>query len=388
MKKVGLILANPITNYGAHLQAFATQRVVNQLGFESEVIDISQLHTHRYIFDFGFISYALKRIIHKFAHKDKTERYDSLFYENVRKRTEQASDFRKRRLHDEKSFKTYNELVLAAKGYDAVLLGSDQMWLPGASFSPINSLHFVPRGVLRLSYATSLGVESYPKDCWHSARRMWMAMDAVSVREQQGADIIKKVCNNKVDVKVVLDPTYLLTKEQWEDLVPVNKMSEEKYVFCYFLGSNEEGKRCARAYANNHDLKLVSILSCESFVPMDRTYADVTLGALSPEDFINWIRGAVCIFTDSFHGVAFSVINQKQFFVFYRVRNDGLPSRNSRIDNVLKMWKCEKRLVRDFEISIDNSNTINYDEVKPILESHRRKSIEYLKNALTIHENF
>lgn len=384
MKKVGLILANPITNYGAHLQAYATQYAVDQLGVSTEVIDISKLNTKRYLMDLGFIAYALKRIVHKFLGEKERTDYDNEFLENVKKRTELASDFRKRRLHDEYSYRTYDELVEASKKYDAVMLGSDQMWTPGASFSPINSLAFVPEGVSRLSYATSLGVEEYPRSCWHSARKMWKGMDAVSVREQQGGDIINKVCSKQVDVQVVLDPTYLLTKEQWESLIPMKKMLDEKYVFCYFLADNVAGKRSAVHYAKSHGLKLVSILSCESLGTMDRTYADQTLGALSPEDFINWLRGAECIFTDSFHGVAFSVINEKQFFVFYRVRKDGLPARNSRIDNVLKMWKCEERLVKELGENENKAKSVDYQLVRMILDSQRKKSMDYLKKALAL----
>lgn len=384
MKKVGLILANPITNYGAHLQAFATQYTIDNLGVSTEAIDISSINSQKYIIDLGFFVYAIKRIRHKLFHKESNSVYDEAFYDNLKKRTALAAAFRKRRLHDEKVYKTYDELVNAAKSLDAVMIGSDQMWTPGASFSPINSLAFVPKGVARLSYATSLGVEEYPRSCWHSARKMWKGMDAVSVREQQGADIINQVCNNQVDVQVVLDPTYLLTKEQWESLIPVEKMSEEKYVFCYFLADNVAGKRCAIQYAKSHGLKLVSILSCESLGMMDRTYADQTLGALSPEDFINWLRGAECIFTDSFHGVAFSVINEKQFFVFYRVRKDGLPARNSRIDNVLKMWKCETRLVKKAGEDEVNAQNIDYQQVRTILDAQRRKSLDYLKKALAI----
>ncbi len=390
MKKIGLILANPITNYGAHLQAFATQYVVDKLGVTTEVMDVSKTNeSYHYKIDFGFFVYALKKISNKLFGKKHGFSYDEAYYSNVKERTAIAADFRKRRLHDEHIYLTYEELASRAKDLDGVIIGSDQMWLPGSSFSSINSLNFVPKGVKRLSYATSLGVEKYPKYCWNSARQMWERMDFVSVREKQGADIIKKVCKNKVDVKVVVDPTYLLTKEQWEILIPIEKMSEDKYVFCYFLGNNEESKLCAKRYAETHNLKLVSILSSESFSPIDRSYADVTLGAISPETFINWIRGAECVFTDSFHGLAFSVINQKQFFVFYRHKKDPRVSKNSRIDNILKTWNIPDRLLTNPNVdwNIETPVPINYLEVDKVMIEERESSLAYLKTMLGVNEN-
>lgn len=389
MKKIGLILANPITNYGAHLQAYATQYIVDSLGYSTQILGVSGLKTLYTTKDVGFVLYAINAMIHKISGNKSVVEYDEPFLSNVKQRTEVASSFRKRRLHDEIEYHSYGALIEAAKSLDAVLIGSDQMWLPGSSFGPINSLQFVPKGVKRLSYATSLGVEKYPKYCWKSARKMWENMDFVSVRERQGADIIKQVCNNKVNVEVVVDPTYLITKEKWEDLIQPQQMSKEKYIFCYFLGNNVDSKLCAKEYAKAHGFKLVSLLSSESLSPIDRTYADQTLGAISPEDFINWIRSAECVFTDSFHGVAFSVINQKNFYVFYRHRRDSSQSKNSRIDNIMRTWNLDEHIITNTNIdwNSNNNHSINYDRVLPILEENRRHSLSYLSTILGNNED-
>ena len=254
MKKIGLIMANPITNYGAHLQAYATQRIIDTLNIESEIIDFTKIkRSSNYFYDLGFfvnVFYSLKA---RFGHKAGNNNYDDLFLKNQRDRTKVAKEFRSRRLHNIKSFKTYEELVEGAKTYDAVMIGSDQMWSPGSSFRPFNSLRFAPKGVSRISYATSLGVSSYPRYCWKSARDMWTKMNYISVREEQGANIVREICHNKVDVKVVVDPTYLMTKEQWEEVVPAQKMCDKKYVFCYFLGDDENAKLCAKRYAEQHN---------------------------------------------------------------------------------------------------------------------------------------
>ena len=388
MKKIGLILANPITNYGAHLQAFATQKVVDSMGVETSILDFSRMRVHEdYRLDIGVIVYCCKLLTTRLLSKIDRSVYDKAFYQNQESRIKEAKAFREKYLHDVIYYSDYKELKRDASQYYGIMIGSDQMWLPGSSFSPLNSLRFVPAGVKRLSYATSLGVEKYPKYCWRSARIMWKQMDSVSVREQQGVDIIKQVCNNKVKAELVVDPTYLLSKSQWEELIPKKCMSYEKYVFCYFLGDDEESKLCAKKYAKAHGLKLVSILSCESMGSIDRYFADKTLGAVSPEDFINWIRGAECVFTDSFHGVAFSVINERQFFVFYRKRKDSNLSRNSRIDNILNTWQIKGRLILDTDLDWgkDVAKPIDYDTVNEILVNRRAQSLNYLKKALDIY---
>ena len=282
----------------------------------------------------------------------------------------------------------YTRLADLGKKYDAVLVGSDQNWLPGFSFGNFTSLRFVPDNVRKISYATSLGVSDYPKYCWPSSRKAWSRIDFLSVREQQGADIIKQVCGPDSSVQVVVDPTYLLTKTQWEGLIPIEKKSDQKYVFCYFLGNDDNSKKIARQFADEKHLKLVSVLSTESFSDIDKTFADRIVRESSPEDFVNWIRGAEYVFTDSFHGTAFSVINEKQFFIFYRKRAET-SSRNSRIDNILGKWGLKDRLILPGVQDVDFSSltSIDYEKVNVLVSKEREKSLTFLKEALRFDDN-
>lgn len=388
MRRVGLIIANHKTNYGAHLQGFATQHVIDSMGVETAIIDIFGVKGKKYYVDWGFCVAMYHTLMNKFRKKGRVIG-DNQFKHNLMERTELSQDFRTKRFHDIKYYSDYKEILNDAKGFSTIMIGSDQLWIPGVSFGPLLSLRFVPEGVKRASYATSLGVLELPKYCWNSARDMWTNIDYLSVREEQGANIIRKVCGNKVDVKVVVDPTYLMTKEQWENVIPVQKMCNKKYVFCYFLGDDVNSKLCAKRYAEKHNLHLVSILSCESYSEIDRTFADEIVGAATPEEFINWIRGAECVFTDSFHGLAFSVINHKQFFVFYRKRKDVKQSRNSRIDNILSMWNCEVRLITDPTMEWTNKNVapIDYTHVESLITEKRNESLEFLKRAIGVNEN-
>lgn len=390
-RKVGLVLAYRNTNYGAQLQAFATQHIVDNMGFETEIIDYKPEKWKRCIkFDWGLFPYFVTLVEARLKRRSpQADITDEIFLKNKTDRETESTSFIDRRLHDIKCYVGYSRLCEAGATCDAVIIGSDQRWHPGASFGNQLSLRFVPREVRRVSYATSLGVSSYPKYCWHSARLMWKSIDYLSVREYQGARIVEEVCKGEKKAEVVVDPTYLLTKEQWQEIIPIQSMMQEPYVFCYFLGNDIKSKECARRYADVHGFKLVSILSDESYSELDQAFADHIVTGASPELFVNWIRGATIVFTDSFHGLAFSVINNKQFYVFYRKRDDVKESRNSRIDNILQLWKVQDRLVLDKDINWRDSeyNEIDYKVTDELVKKEREKSLFFLKKALTFDED-
>lgn len=380
MKKIGLCLAFKGQNYGMLLQAFATQQIVKRLGYETEIIDYQRTNLKHIRFTPYLLVFYWKQLLNKLTNRKKVIELDECHKINLEKRKEKAEEFRQEHLENIIKCIGIDELEKNAEKYDGVLVGSDQQWLPDVAFSNFRTLRFVPDHINKISYATSLGVSTYPHYCKSSAKNFLERIDYCSVREQEGKNIINSICN--IDVKVVLDPTYLFTKEEWLDLIPSRKMFEYPYLFCYFLGNSDQQKQKARKFADKNNLKIVSILSNESTSDLDLTYADFVVSGASPEDFINWIRGAKFVFTDSFHGVAFSIINEKQFYVFYRRRLDSKTSRNSRIDNILRTFELNNRLILDQQDISNNENIIDYHTVNEILNDKRARSLHFLKNAL------
>lgn len=380
--RIGLVLAHKSTNYGALLQSYATQQIVESFGFTTSIIS-HKSNRRRYLkFDLGLPFYILDQYINKKSSYmiPQIEPYIT----NQKLKKKKSDVFRINMLHDIRICEGYAALVNEAKLCCGVLIGSDQMWVPGASFGNHLSLRFVPDDIRKISYATSLGVSKYPLYCHHSAKKMWERIDFLSVREEQGKNIINAICPS-AQVQVVCDPTYLLTKEEWLVRIPFEEKCSEKYIICYFLGNAEWQKLIAKKYANEKRLKLITLLSDESHSDIDLTFADEVISGASPEDFINWIRGSEYVFTDSFHGLAFSIINEKQFFIFYRKRDDAKQSRNSRIDNIIKMWGVERRLIPSLDntVNLEKDNCINYEEVTKKVAEKRRSSLIFLENALT-----
>ena len=384
-RKVGLLLAQG-TNYGALLQSYATQECVRRLGFETVIINYKQSIRDLFRTEIEVFYHILKSHIGK-NNKKPIQVLDDLHKNNKQGRVIAQKKFLDERFLNRMFFSDYKSLCSFGETLSAVLVGSDQTWLPGALFGVTRSFRFVSNKVRRISYATSLGVSNYPRYCWRNARKVWKSIDYLSVREEQGKKIIQQVCGN-IPVSVVCDPTYLFTKEEWLELIPFERVEEERYVLCYFLGTDTKLFNVARNFADNKGLKLISILSCEVATEGDSTFADRLVTGAEPKDFVNLIRGAEYVMTDSFHGTAFSVINEKQFFLFYPQRNYLKQSRNSRLDNIVKMWGVEDRLIQNKEIDWDNTtiSPIDYSVVTKKVLAKRQESLDFIKKALTFND--
>jgi hypothetical protein len=385
-KVIGLVLSYKTTNYGSQLQAYATQYVIEKMGYATKIITYVGMPSlaSKIVGPGFFTSLYYSFLAKRKRRKTRIDISDEKYKQNNALRKKISEKFINDRLKNIRYYSKYSELVEDASQMAAVLIGSDQKWGPGFCYNRLSTLDFVPNGVRRISYATSLGVSEYPMYCRKLSKKMWEKIDCLSVREKQGAELIKEICG-AIPVEVVVDPTYLITKNEWKELVPFRQMENEDYVFCYFLGNDDEEKNCAKRFAEKKGLKVISIMSNESFTEKDNWYADKVVMGASPEDFINWIRGASYIFTDSFHGLAFSVINEKQFYIFYRKRDDTRLSRNSRIDNILNLWGIEDRLIIDMSINWNHylNKEIDYQKVREVVLSEREKSLNFLRKSLS-----
>lgn len=379
-KKIGLCLAYKGQNYGMLLQALATQRILEKLGYDTEIIDYVRTNGKHIRFTPGLAVFMAKQWKRKLRKKrNPTPALDAVHKDNAARRKQAAEEFRRDYYHGIVPVRGIEELERSARKYAGVLVGSDQMWLPDVAFSNFLTLRFVPDDINKMSYATSLGVSEYPRYVRSSARQFLSRIDHISVREEQGKKIINSL--GIENVEVVVDPTYLFTKEEWAEMIPSGRTLAEKYVLCYFLGKADAEKRAIRALADQKGWKVVSIMSDEAQTDSDAQYADTVVCGEGPASFLGLVRGAELICTDSFHGLAFSVINERDFVVTYRVR-DGVASRSSRIDNILNAWGLNDRLCREMTAEAFDMPHIDYQRVRETVKKRREESLRYLINAL------
>jgi len=382
MKKIGLCVCYDTKNFGSQLQVLATQKAVEQLGYDYEVIRYKKKMTPLFVLQSlprlcnpYFVKGKIRNIKRKNAIKKHSDIEAQVKVRNKRFDAFVNKYFTKM----SKPNIGYQELKNNAKNYDAVLTGSDQLWLPGNLGSHFYTQEFVPDKINKIAYATSFGVSNIP---WYQKKRTRNYLNRfqhLSSRELQGSKIIKELTQR--DSVTVADPTLLFTGEEWLEYIPNNKVIESKYIFCYFLGDNPKHREISEELKKKTGLEIVTIPFLDNFVERDMTFGDKRLFDVDAADFVNLIRNAEYILTDSFHGTVFSILNHKKFVTFNRFMDNSKDSRNSRIDSLCSiLGLSERRYKSDIEATVNKE--IDYEKVDVNVAKLRNNSKKYLSNAL------
>ena len=161
------------------------------------------------------------------------------------------------------------------------------------------------------------------------------------------------------------------------------KNLKQKYIFCYFLGNNSDQRDFAKKLSEKTGYKIVTLPHMDEIIKTDFEFGDYKLYNIGPSEFINLIKNAEYVCTDSFHGTAFSIMNHKLFFSFGRYANNSKQSTNSRIQSLLNSLKISNRLCNAND-SIEDciERKIDYSQVDESLEELRKYSRNYLTNAI------
>ena len=382
--KIGLVICYHIKNYGSVLQAFATQDVVSKLGINNECINYQKSKRLKYlilnslrIFNGPLLKTKISNIKKSIYAKKNYEK----FGKNFEIRDKKFDEFIKNNFQISDPFVGYDQLKKGAKRYSAFLLGSDQVWNPLNFGSHYYTLEFVPDNIPKLTYAASFGVSEIPWYQVNKTKKYLNRIDTISVREEKGRAIIKNLIGR--DVPVVLDPTLLLTKHEWK-IVPENKIYDFSYIFCYFLGTNPKHREFANKLKEITGYKIVTLRHMDEIVLNDEGFGDVAPYDIGPNEFVNLIRNASYICTDSFHGTVFSIIHKKNFFSFKRYSDGKKASTNSRLYSILNMLGLESRLI-DKKVDLNKmlEDEIDYDLVHKKLDDKREQSLDFLKKTLS-----
>lgn len=389
MKKVAIVSCYFQKNYGSQLQAYATQKILDELNVENETISIAGLKNEINKRKYKFF---MKRVFDKDTVKEKSKtvkrallkKFNKQFGDNIRKRDSYFEEFSKKYFKLSDPYNSFSELTEGCiEKYSTVLVGSDQLWLPSNIYADYYTLNFVPEGVERVSYATSFGAAKIPKWQEESVRKFLKKFQHLSVREISGKKIIKDLTG--LDAKVVCDPTILLGAEEWMDIQDNKRFIEDKYIFCYYLGNNKLHREFANRLKKETGYKIVALQHLDEYVKDDEEFGDIKPYNVGPGEFVNLIRNAEYVCTDSFHGTVFSNIYNRKFFTFMRFKANSSMSTNSRITSLLNILGLEDRLISGEEDVLECMNKkIDFNSVNLKIENFKKESLIYLKNALNI----
>lgn len=388
MKKVGIVSCYFQHNYGSMLQALATQMTLDKLGYENETIDISgfngeikkakmlyfakaSLTSDILLSKLGMATNVLRRKLSKGAYK-----------ENTIIRNKKFDDFYKEHFRLSEKYTSKADLSNKCKDtYSAVLVGSDQLWLPGNIAGDYYTLNFVPKEVNTIAYATSFGQSTLPSDSAKKATVFLKKIRHIGVREESGQKLVKELVGR--NVPVVCDPTLLFTGDEWMSIQKEEAKINEPYILCYFLGNNPPHREFAKKLKEKTGCKIVALIHLDEYVKNDEGYADYTPYDVDPADFLNLIRNAQYVCTDSFHCSLFSMLYKKEFFTFKRYARKTKSSTNSRLDTLFNLAGVKGRVLNgDEEIQKCLDMNIDYEKVHKNLQKIRVESYQYLITAL------
>lgn len=376
---IGLASPNLTNNYGTKLQAFALQQAVTALGYENEIIQFTFKEKRRSIKNV-ITGDSLRYRLHRMKHVRESN--DTQIQQGFSERKLAFQRFSDEKYVFSEKCDTLDGARKLSEKYKAIICGSDQIWLPSNVAYGFYTLDFVADGVKRIAYAPSFGISEIPYIFRKDYRNFLNRMDVMTAREQRGSELVTQLTGK--ECPVVADPTLLLTKQQWINHLKLDTAKEKApYVFAYFLGENEEHRKIAQEYAKHHGCKLVILPHVNSVVPADILYSDEAPYNVTPKDFVELIANARAVFTDSFHGSVFSILFERELFVFERFQSKSKQSTNSRIYSLLRLTGLCDRLILGSDGRLPSDCTpISYDIVNTKIESLRSNSLEILRGAL------
>lgn len=365
--KIGIITITDGQNYGNRLQNFALQETLKKFGVQADTI---KRLTFRNVTGMDRVKLYIKNFVKFFV----CPKAITSFY--IRKY--KFYQFNKKYIHFSNYFLKDNHASDKLKdSYNFFICGSDQIWNPyiRIAYDDIeNAFAVFAYDYQRISYAASFGISEIPEKCIEQYKRLINGMRLISVREVKGVDIVKKLTDK--EAQLVLDPTMLLSKEEWIRIEKKPRWYEnEKYILTYFLGGrNGNVKRIINDISAKNNLKIINL---EIEFLANNQVENSNYYTASPEEFIYLIHHCDFMMTDSFHGSVFSIIFEKAFGVFERKLTEKNNNMSSRIVSLLSMFGLQGCLN-----NIHILNKVDYNEVKQILNKEKAKSIDYLLNAI------
>ena len=357
-------------NYGTVLQATALYKVISDLGYNPSLIQYRPVGNilekmSFMVFFVKLYNWLLNHILcPKYYHNDIKE---TLF-----------TTYLKERITETVPIINDDDFIKLNKEFDAFVCGSDQIWSP-LNFNDKYYLSFVKDIGKKIAYAPSMGVsEIKDSEVKQMIAELLKGFHYLSVREKHGAEIIRNLTGQ--DARVVLDPTLLLKDTEWDEYADVATTTklEQPFILCYYLGKPSRYRRYVKNAAEKWGLPVFEIPTIRQY----GRYAEFPF-EVGPSEFVSLIKNASFVFTDSFHGMVFSIIYKIPFIIFERFEKDDPRNQNSRIYSLIHLLGLENGLMHPSNIDrIEELPQFDFTDCYENLEKLRKESLEYLRTSL------
>lgn len=364
--KIGILTFHRANNYGAFLQAFALKHYLETLEHHVEIVDYwPKGHSDVY-----------QLLNPNWRHQSFLQMIKILIsfilgYTRKKKRKEKMEYLVQKYFSLPLTPKYSKPEELAVLDYDCVVYGSDQIWwkstiLGYEGFDPVYWGEYINPNIRKVTYAPSMGIIDLSKDDKIQIQKWLKNFDAISVRETELCQEISQLTEK--NISIVLDPVFLLSKEEWSKYcVPINR---RKYILYYNLLPSKEADNLVKELQKKWDCDIVEIAGYGKLQKRGKRYVQ-TADAF---EFISYIKNAKFVVTSSFHGVVFSILFEKQFYVV------GMGNKVGRVRSLLQQLGIEERLLAPSSVSFIRK--IDYSLVHKNLENKLRESFLFIMHSL------
>lgn len=379
MKKVGIITFYKSDNVGAVLQAYALQKCLFNNGYSAEIIQYIDAKKK------GRKMNIIKRLIHNiWYHKIKRDILKDKKWARV------ISFIDKNDSVSKNVFTSSAMINNDPPIYDVYITGSDQVWndsITGADDSYY--LSFAPESAVKLAYGASCGSVSALMKEKEKKEMLLSKLDLIGVRETNMAVVLKEEFG--LNSELVLDPTLLLTKNEWENVASKSEIiRNDNYILCYIMPGDkivEKGiEEIAKELARQTGYNIVRV----GLKDIDRLrFRKNDIFDVGPAEFVKLISDAKYVVTNSFHGSVFSINLGVSVFGVINGELDGVATRASRLISIYNLLGMENRLIKystnddNWRLSI-SAYSFDYSEAHIKLENERRKSLSFLIKGIEL----
>lgn len=375
MEKIGIITFHASHNNGSMLQTLALQSILkNKYGCKVEIINFSnygQRNMYAILPKADNYKRVIKNIIWMTRYKDMKKQYNSY------------NDFSKKYFNlTKKEYSSSEQLKELDNVYDAVITGSDQVWnIACRDADDAYYLNFLDK-TSKYAYAVSFGANNpFELDGNKTIHKDYVKLfKKVSVREKNAQRWIKEAMGK--EVPICLDPTMLLSQEEWENIVDIGEkpIISGKYIYYYCFSINNEVKKFLKWVSKKTKMPVYFMEAKEWILKMCWKDGIRLIGEYGPDVYMNVVKNAVLFITTSFHGTAFATIYKKNFWYI----NDGIPNKKDdrAVSFLSQLGLMDRYKTIDELKKLDLMQMPSYDKPYLELEKLKKHSYEYLDSII------
>ncbi|MBQ4145029.1 MAG: polysaccharide pyruvyl transferase family protein [Clostridia bacterium] len=366
-KKIGMLTFSYSSNPGSVLQTYALQDTISNMeGYTASIINYQKIQAGKPIIGETIFTKPIKRwtvkkvaewVARMVAYPLRMSKYEKFFGEYYK-------NFNPKRI-------TREDLPSIEMEYDKFVVGSDQVWnYDSPNVDDTHFLDFVSDSSKKISYAASFGKNGVPEEKKEDAKKYISDFASISVREEVGVEIVSDLTDKKAEF--VLDPSLLLDKERYQQMAI--KPRKKKYVFLYLREESPQLEKFAKDLAKCYGLTVVKVIKHWMCNKQGKGFY-----AIGPRQWIGFMENADFVVTNSFHGICFSLIFEREFYI--NLLKDSKIVTNSRLQGILAQFGLKKRGIDEIE-DLTDLDKIDYEKVNELKAKRKEHSLKFLKEAL------